>query len=270
MLKNFRASAAITLIAVVAVLLTMGVGAAATIAVLVAIEIAFSFDNAIVNAKVLGRLSPIWQQLFLTLGVLIAIVGMRVVFPVLIVTLSAHLPWHQVVNEALHHPAAYARHLAGAQMMIDAFGGGFLLTLALYFLFDERDQLWLKRIEKPLQKIGGSAWLPPLVAAVVVTLVALKSNTPVLHWGLIGVVGYAVLKLLVDAMGKLEPQKTKTYVGWSALLAFMYLEILDASFSFDSVLGAFAITDKVVLIALGLGVGALWVRSLTVFMVRRG
>jgi hypothetical protein len=50
----------------------------------------------------------------------------------------------------------------------------------------------------------------------------------------------------------------------------MYLQLLDASFSFDGVLGAFAITNKVLLIVLGLSVGAFWVRSLTVYMVRKG
>jgi hypothetical protein len=58
--------------------------------------------------------------------------------------------------------------------------------------------------------------------------------------------------------------------GWAAFSTFLYLEILDASFSFDGVIGAFAITQNVILIALGLGVGAVWVRSLTVYMVRKG
>lgn len=59
-------------------------------------------------------------------------------------------------------------------------------------------------------------------------------------------------------------------VGLAAFMSFVYLEILDASFSFDGVIGAFAITSNVVLIAAGLGIGAIWVRSLTIFMVRRG
>jgi hypothetical protein len=58
--------------------------------------------------------------------------------------------------------------------------------------------------------------------------------------------------------------------GWAAFITFLYLEILDASFSFDGVIGAFAITKSVILIAAGLGVGAVWVRSLTVYMVHKG
>ena len=75
-------------------------------------------------------------------------------------------------------------------------------------------------------------------------------------------------------MGRHSPdQKTgklEVLTGWAAFTMFVYLEILDASFSFDGVLGAFAITQEVVLIAAGLGIGAVWVRSLTVYMVKNG
>ena len=88
--------------------------------------------------------------------------------------------------------------------------------------------------------------------------------------GIAGTVAYTAIKLLIDGLGRLAPGEQKIYSGWPAFLAFMYLQLLDASFSFDGVLGAFAITDKVFLIAVGLGVGAFWVRSFTGFMVRHG
>jgi hypothetical protein len=272
-LRYFGFSALVTIAAILTALIALGPTAAVTVTVLIAIEIAFSFDNAIINAKVLERLSHFWQHLFLTVGIVIAIVGMRLVFPILIVMLTAHLGWNEVIKEALHQPAAYSRHLAGAHTAIAAFGGGFLLTLALYFLFDdEREVLWLERLEKRLQYIGGNIWLPPLVAAVVVGLAGLSSSDAsgkIWRAGFTGVIGYVAIKLLIDGLNKLTPESQKNYTGWSAFLAFMYLQLLDASFSFDGVLGAFAITSKVLLIVLGLGVGAIWVRSLTVFMVRR-
>jgi hypothetical protein len=273
MWRYFSFSAFITVASVLIVGFSLGFVAALTTLVLIAIEIAFSFDNAVVNAKVLERLPPLWRRLFLTLGVIIAIVGMRILFPLLVVMFSAHLSMHQVINEALHHPSLYARHVTGARDAISAFGGSFLMTLAFYFLFDDnRQELWLKRIERPLQTIGGPLWLPPALVAIIVIIVSFFSNntTQVLHLGLIGVASYTVLKLFIDWLARLTPSGRKTYVGQAAFLAFIYLEILDAAFSFDSVLGAFAITDKVILIAIGLGVGALWVRNLTVFMVRRG
>jgi hypothetical protein len=274
MFRTFGTSALLTIVAILLALFTMGPVAAVTTLVLIAVEVSFSFDNAIINAKVLEKLSPRWQQLFLTVGMIIAILGMRLVFPIVIVMVTAHLPWGQVIDDALHHPDVYGRHLTAAHDSIAAFGGSFLFILALYFLLDdEREVLWLHRIERPLQRIGGAIWLPPLIAAVVLFILALFTGdrmSEIVNAGLIGVASYTVLKLFIDWLGKLEPKGKKHYTGWAAFLAFMYLQVLDASFSFDGVLGAFAITDKVLLIALGLGVGALWVRSLTVFMVRRG
>ncbi len=274
MLRYFGFSAFITVAAILVALIVLGPAAAVTTAVLIAIEIAFSFDNAIINAKILERLSPVWQQLFLTIGMVVAILGMRLVFPILIVMISGHLPWGQVIDDALHNPKVYGEHLAQAHTAISAFGGSFLLTLTLYFLFDDvRQELWLRALESRMQRIGGNIWLPPLVVAAVVTIFTLfagKHAGVVFRAGMAGVISYTAIKLFIDGLAQLSPKGTKMYTGWAAFGAFMYLQVLDASFSFDGVLGAFAITDKVLLIALGLGVGALWVRSLTVFMVRRG
>lgn len=274
MLRYFGTSAFLTLAAIIIAFITGGIGTALTVTVLIAIEVAFSFDNAVINAKVLERLSPFWQRLFLTIGMIFAIVGVRFVFPILIVMVTAGLPWHSVIDDALHHPHVYARHLENAHAAISAFGGAFLMVLTFYFLFDDaRKTLWLKRLESGLQKIGGSVWLPPLLVALIVVAVSLfagDDSGTVLRAGLIGTAAYTALKLLIDGLGRFAPQGSAAYVGWPAFVAFMYLQVLDASFSFDGVLGAFAITDKVLLIALGLGVGAIWVRSLTVFLVRRG
>jgi uncharacterized protein len=274
MLRHFGLSGILTIAAIIAALLTSGLGAAVTTIILIAIEIAFSFDNAIINAKILERLSHFWQQLFLTVGMIFAIVGMRFVFPILIVMVTADLSWGAVLDDALHHPKVYGEHLAEAHAAISAFGASFLLVLTFYFLLDdERKELWLKRLERSLQKIGGTVWLPPVLVAIIVAVVAAfaghESGT-VLKAGLAGVVSYTAIHLLIEWLGTLAPKAQKTYSGWPAFLAFMYLQLLDASFSFDGVLGAFAITDKVLLIALGLGVGAIWVRSLTVYLVRKG
>lgn len=274
-MRHFAFSILFTIASVIIAAVTLGPGAAVTTMILIAIEIAFSFDNAIINAKILARLSPLWQKLFLTIGMVIAIVGMRFVFPILIVMITAHLPWGDVLQFALHDPARYAENLEKAHVSISAFGGSFLLTLALYFLFDdERKELWLKRIERPLQKIGGSFWLPPTLAIIVVAVVSVlyHDHIKALIPGLIGVAAYALMHSFILLMSKLTggADSKSHYVGWAAFAAFMYLQVLDASFSFDGVLGAFAISDKIILIALGLGVGALWVRSLTVYMVRKG
>ncbi len=243
--------------------------------VLIGVELAFSFDNAVVNAKVLEKLSQVWQQLFLTVGVVIAIVGMRLVFPIVIVMLASHLGWGSVVNLALHHPGEYASKLQDAHIGIAAFGGGFLLALTLYFFWDQDKSIhWLQRLERPASR-RGNGWLPAALTLVAVAACALvpfnHHGAETLQIGALGALLYIVIKLFIDALGKLAgPVQKSVYTGWAALGVFMYLQVLDASFSFDGVIGAFAITDQVILIAAGLGVGALWVRSLTVFMVRRG
>jgi hypothetical protein len=277
MFRYFGTSGVLTIAAVIVAWATLGPAAAVSTLILIAIEIAFSFDNAIINAKVLGRLSPTWQRLFLTIGMVVAIVGMRFVFPILIVMTTAGLGWGEVLDEALHKPGLYGQHLSQAHASIAAFGGAFLLTLTLYFLLDDaRQDLWLDKIERPLQRIGGIIWLPPAIVAVIVALMSLFAGQDageVLRAGMIGLAAYTAIKLFIDGLGKLTGQDahgTAQYTGWGAFIAFMYLQILDASFSFDGVLGAFAITDKILLIALGLGVGAIWVRSLTVYMVRKG
>ena len=274
-LRHFPGSALATAGTLLAVGFTLGAGAALTTLILIAIEIAFSFDNAIINAKVLEKLSRTWQQLFLTVGMVLAIVGMRLVFPIVIVTLAAHLSWSSVVDLALHHPHEYAEKLHGAHGVIAAFGGGFLLTLSLYFFFDRSKGVhWLPWAERPMRR-AGSWWLPLLLSAALAVGVGLlpgnEHPTQTLQAGLFGVAAYTDIKLFIEGLEKLAgPAAKGLYTGWAALGAFTYLQILDASFSFDGVIGAFAITNMVVLIAAGLGVGALWVRSLTVYMVRKG
>jgi hypothetical protein len=69
---------------------------------------------------------------------------------------------------------------------------------------------------------------------------------------------------------RVQRRRTMQVVGRAAFFLFLYLEVLDASFSFDGVIGAFAITSDPILIAIGLGIGAMFIRSLTVFLVRKG
>ncbi len=274
----------VSALATVAVLVgaAIGKGPSGTLValVLIAIEIAFSFDNAILNARILSKMSRFWQSMFLTVGALIAVFGMRIVFPILIVALTANIGWHEVLNLALHHPSEYAEKLHAAHPAIASFGGAFLMMLALDFFADNTHQvLWLTRFERQFSKLARN-WAPPLITGALVAIIALlpfnhRSKTTLIA-GVVGVIVYSVIHGVTELMGKLENKQASGKVkaggqtGMLALVSFLYLEILDASFSFDGVIGAFVVTQDVILIALGLGVGALWVRSLTIFMVRRG
>ena len=275
-LRIFAISGLLTATALCLVASSMGLAALYVVLILIVVEITFSFDNAIINAKILERLNPFWQRLFLTVGIIVAIFGMRILFPILIVSLTSHLGWGRVVDLALHDPTQYGHYLEVAHPMIASFGGAFLLMLAFQFFFDdERDILWMKHIERKLQRLNHWAWAP-LVTSIVLGFVSLlpinAHARQTIVAGVFGTITYVAIQLLVRWMEYLQKNGRSSgsqQFGVAALLTFVYLEILDASFSFDGVIGAFAITNDVVLIAAGLGVGALWVRSLTLYMVHK-
>ncbi len=276
--RTFWISSLLSLAGIVASLYFLGLGVWWVLLVLIAIEVTFSFDNAVVNAKKLVHMSPLWQTLFLTIGIFIAIFGMRVFFPIAIVVFTAGIPWQEVVDLALNHPELYAEKLEIAHPTISSFGGAFLLMLVLHFFFDHKKEIdWLRWLEEPAKKVG-IWWVPPFLAILSVMFVSLlpanHQQSETLQAGFIGIATYSAIHGLTWFLSRHTPDSKSSaavkLTGWAAFSMFVYLEILDASFSFDGVLGAFAITNEVILIAVGLGIGAVWVRSLTVFMVRHG
>jgi len=244
--------------------------------VLAVLEISLSFDNAVVNAGVLKHMDAFWRQLFLTVGILVAVFGMRLVFPIVIVSVSADIGTVETMNMALKEPARYAEVLTSVYPMIAAFGGIFLLLVFLNFLFDvNKDTHWLGPLEARLTRIAKFDEISVFIALSVVFSglwwLPQALQMEVLVAGMLGILLY----LAVDATGALfadEAQgeaavKTVKRTGFGA---FLYLEVLDASFSFDGVIGAFAITRDVVIIMLGLAIGAIFVRSMTIYLVNKG
>lgn len=298
MLKIFGLSIATTFAALVAAFVygdysgaTTGGKALLACAILGVLEVSLSFDNAVVNAVVLNKLSEYWQRIFLTVGVLIAAFGMRFLLPMLVVWITAGLnpgrALHLALNPPPHHAAyfadgtpSYETALNNAHPLIAAFGGMFLLTLFLTFIFEQREVTWLSWIEKPLARAGrldqvAAATALATLIVVVVTVVPVQNRVTVLVGGVLGLILY----ILIEGLGTVfDPEDEETdakavavKVGKAAFVTFCYLEVLDASFSFDGVMGAFAITSDPILIVLGLGfIGAMFVRSLTVLLVRKG
>ncbi|HWJ11905.1 MAG TPA: DUF475 domain-containing protein [Nocardioides sp.] len=261
--------------------------------ILIVLEVSLSFDNAVVNAKVLERMSEFWRRIFLTVGVLIAVFGMRLVFPFVVVALAASLSPVEVIDLALEKgdpdtPGTYGYILADAHHTIAAFGGMFLLMIFLNWLFEEKDITWLSWIEKPLERAGKIDALSVIVALAGLFGAARAfggdHESGVLSAGLAGLLTYLIVNGLATAFEHEEEVLEERFeedvqahggqvtlaVGKAAFFLFLYLEVLDASFSFDGVIGAFAITTDPILIAIGLGVGALYVRSLTIYLVRKG
>ncbi len=244
-------------------------------AVLGVLEVSLSFDNAVVNASVLRHWDAFWRKLFLTVGILVAVFGMRLVFPLLIVSVATGLGMLDVWKMALATPDEYARHLTENHAEVAVFGGAFLLLVFLNFLFDEEKELhWLGWIEEKLGKYGseGLAVLITLLASYgAMALVPEARKLSVLASGVLGVVIYVGVNWVSGLLEEKEHDPTiGQMVSRGSIGGFMYLEVLDASFSFDGVIGAFAITNDVVIIMLGLAIGAMFVRSMTVFLVDKG
>jgi hypothetical protein len=265
------------------------------------LEVSLSFDNAVVNAKVLERMNPFWQKMFLTVGIVIAVFGMRLVLPLVIVGVSAKLGPLEAIQLALekgdaHTPGTYAYILTEAHPQIAAFGAMFLLMLFLDFIFEPRDVYWLGFIERPLAKVGRLGNASVIVAGIALLLTAeLLADAPVtiLFAGILGMITYLAVNGLGGLLEQAEeleevigeepiatsavhavpsgPTQLAKASGRAGFFLFLYLEVLDGSFSFDGVIGAFAITSDPIIIALGLGfIGAMYVRSITVFLVRKG
>jgi hypothetical protein len=302
-LKTFGWSFAVTILGLIAALWFWGWEGFAVVAILSVLEISLSFDNAVVNAGVLKRMNAFWQKIFLTVGILIAVFGMRLVFPVVIVAVTAGVGPIEAVELALDDPDRYSEMVTDAHPSIAAFGGMFLLMIFLDFVFEERETMWLRWLEKPLAKLGridafsvGVALAALLLTATTVAHRAYQhgghhadKTETVLLAGIAGLLTYLIVGGLSgyfenrleedeerlaeaeEAAARAGRQPTAVGVaGRAAFFLFLYLEVLDASFSFDGVIGAFAITNHIFWMALGLGIGAMYVRSLTIYLVRQG
>ncbi|SSC70830.1 unnamed protein product [Ciceribacter sp. T2.26MG-112.2] len=242
-------------------------------AVLAVLEISLSFDNAIVNANKLKDMTPVWQHRFLTWGIIIAVFGMRIVFPLLIVVIAAGIGPVDAFILAAREPAEYARIMNDAHLPIAAFGGTFLMMVGLTYFFDhEKDVHWIEMIEKHMAR---SATIKGIEIAFVLLLILLFSKllegeeaVTFVYSAIYGLLTF----LAVEVLGGLldQSQKTMSEAAKGGLGAFIYLEVLDASFSFDGVIGAFALSQNLFVIAIGLGIGAMYVRSMTIMLVEKG
>ena len=273
MLRIYGFALAVSAVLLALVGIKQGAASFVTVLVLAALEITFSFDNAIVNARILSRMSHAWQTIFMTVGIFIAVFVVRVLLPVFIVSLTSSTGFREVVDLALHHSGEYAEKLHVAQPMIATFGGIFLLMIFLDFVFETRPVKWLKTLETGLARVGkvenATATLALLaLLAVIFLFVPNFERFKVLIAGTVGLMTY----LLVNALDSIAGDQSKggQQVIKAGLVGFLYLELIDASFSLDGVIGAFALTKSIVLIAAGLGIGALFVRSMTVHLMRRG
>lgn len=244
--------------------------------VLAILEISLSFDNAVVNAAVLEDMDDIWQRRFLTWGMLIAVFGMRIVFPLAIVAVAAGLGPIDAINLSLNDPERYESIVSSAHVGIAGFGGAFLAMVGLSFFFDsDKDVHWIGWLEARLTRVSSIKAAEIAVLLVVIYLISLTlTPADALTFMVSGTLGLVTF-IAVEALGTIlemreEALKAQGAVIRSGLGGFLYLNVLDASFSFDGVIGAFALSNNMVVIALGLSIGAMFVRSMTIMLVKKG
>ncbi|MEK7201320.1 MAG: DUF475 domain-containing protein, partial [Patescibacteria group bacterium] len=268
-MKYFLVPTLVSFLILIGIGLGFGWAAFVTAVLLTILEVTLSFDNAVVNARVLSGMSAVWRRRFLTWGMLIAVLGTRLVLPVLIVSVSVLLSPLAVAKLAAFAPEEYGHLLEGARYAIYAFGGVFLLMVSLkYFLDDNKNVHWIRSIERHLSRWGRieaiEIGLALAALAAISFLVPGVEQGTVLVAGIIGMVPFIVMQGLASSFSLEVGSAAK-----SGLALFIYLNILDSAFSLDSVVGAFALTTALPIIVAGLGIGAWYVRSLTIYLVER-
>lgn len=266
--QHFGISATIAVLALAGAYVYGGMQALLIALLLVVLEVTLSFDNAVVNARVLKKMSVVWQRRFLTWGIIVAVFVTRFILPIIIVSVvTLASPW-AITQMALFDPKHYGELLEGAAYAIHSFGAVFLLMVALkYFLDSTKTEHWIHFLEKHLTLWGRIEAIEIVIALLAVTgvsfLVPPEAQATVLVAGIVGVVLFIIMQGITSAFS-VEAKDAAT----QSVALFIYLEVLDAAFSLDGVVGAFALTSAVPIIAIGLGIGAFFVRSLTVYMVR--
>lgn len=289
MIKYFRSSIITTILGLILVgvivwvqshSVEMVLQALLTAGLLAVLEISLSFDNAVVNATVMKTMSPVWKKRFLTWGMLIAVFGMRLLFPLIIVSIMAGIGPLQALMLSIYEPTKYAEIMTSSHLYVASFGGMFLFMVFLHFFInEEKDIHWIHFFEKPMAKSAGFQGIEIILSLLVMILFASFLDDHKSKYGFIiaGLSGIITFMFVHGIAGLLEEKKiiddvkgtAQKVLASTGLATFLYLEVLDASFSFDGVIGAFALTNSLFLIMIGLGIGAFFVRSLTIYFVEK-
>ena len=246
--------------------------------VLSILEVSLSFDNAVINATKLQKMAHKWCTIFLTWGILIAVFGMRLLFPITVVSIFANIGFLQTLNITFNDVDTYTKYLHQANPMILTFGGSFLMMLFLHYFFNtEKDTHWIKIIEEKLSAFGHIKGVETVLTLLVLFgaqhFAPPEIRLPLIYAGLSGIILY----ILIDGISAFMEMKAETKIHdgvvkqtfKAGLVSFLYLELIDASFSLDGVLGAFALSKDIIIIMIGLGIGAMFVRSFTIMLVEK-
>ncbi len=225
-------------------------------------EIITSVDNAVINAHVLKTLPSKYRRIFLVWGILIAVFVIRGVLPFLIVWMAnPKLSFVQVITFAFSSSPDIQKYVELSKPILLLGGGIYLVFVCLGWLFME-EKKYAFLVEHFIHK--QSVWFYAIISVLFtgILFLAVKKSPFLAMSASVG----ATVFFITDGFKKNAEAKEQQLINlnMSAWSKIIYLEVLDASFSIDGVIGAFAFTISVPLILLGNGIGAFVVRELTI------
>ena len=230
-------------------------------------EIICSIDNAIINAEVLGTMHPKYRRWFLLWGILFAVFLVRGLLPLLLVWLSTPdlTPWEAFTAMFSDNPDVKEAIETSSPILLIG-GGTFLIFLFFHWLFLEEKNFGLRGERYFFSK---GVWFYAVVSILLMAIVWFAiERSPMMAFG--AVVGSTAFFIVHGFRQNAELQEQKLMGGdLSDISKILYLEVIDATFSIDGVLGAFAFTMSVPLILVGNALGAIAVRQITVGNIDR-
>jgi len=225
-------------------------------------EVISSVDNAVVNAHILKTMPEKYRKIFLFWGLLFAVFVMRGLLPFAIVWVAnPSLSLWQVVSSTFSGSPEITHYIEQSKPLLLLGGGVYLFFVFLAWLFlEEKKYAFL--VEGFIHRQGVWFYAFASVLTTLIVYFSLKQNPILALAATIGVSAF----FITDGFKKNSEEKEKQLLdpNMSAWSKILYLEVLDASFSIDGVIGAFAFTISVPLIILGNGLGALVVREMTI------
>lgn len=231
-------------------------------------EIITSIDNAIINAEVLGGMSKKAQRWFLIYGFFFAVFIVRGLLPLIIIWVAnPQIGIWGALTATFSNDPAVAEAVERSSPILLMGGGVFLIFLFFNWLFLEPKNFGL-RGERFFQAQG--AWFFAIVSILLTIVVwfALQIDDLVAFGAVVGSTAFFIVHGFRNFAEQQEEKMLKDS-GMSDLSKIAYLEVLDATFSIDGVIGAFAFTFAIPLILLGNGLGAIVLRKLTVSNIER-
>ncbi len=232
-------------------------------------EIVSSIDNAVINAEILETMTPRGRRWFMLWGFIFAVFAVRGLLPWIIVwATNPALGFIGSLTATFSNDPSVAQSIALSSPILLAGGGVFLIFLFLHWLFLEPKALGLRH-EKFFLRNG--IWFYAIVSIILAVIVwqSIKINSIMAFGAVIGSTAFFIMHGFKQNAELAEEKMKKGGGGKSDLSKIFYLEIIDASFSIDGILGAFAFTMSVPYIFIGNGIGAFVLRELTVKNIER-